>query len=134
MNEPTNDAFNAKFFSKACSTAADAMEQTQEVAQTWKSVSEVLEFAAKNFKEQWCEVEHDGNTLVNGLRSIKMTINSEVKGCTQALRDLDEFLSPGEGATRIKRMAELVELCERFQKVKESGALDAIVELLLKQQ
>lgn len=109
------------------------MEQTAEAVQTWKSVSEVFEFAAKHFKEEWCNVGADGDALVNRLRSIKMSVTSEVKGCTQALKDLDDFLNPPEGANRIKRMVELVDLCERFQKVKESGVLDQITELLLKQ-
>lgn len=124
------DAINSKLVAKAANSAADCVDRIEEMVSEFRSISEVLDYSVKHFRGEWDSINTDGVKLVNEVRSIRMSLKTETQEIVRTLKDIDDFMA-GDGILRMKRLAELVELCERFQKVQESGSFDKIMAMLL---
>jgi hypothetical protein len=61
-----------------------------------------------------------------------MTTTTEVSAMMKPLEDLRKFFLGADHETEVARLREFVDLCERLEKLKESGFLDTVADTMLK--
>jgi hypothetical protein len=61
-----------------------------------------------------------------------MSVVSETSAMTGPLREVRQFFLGSDYDAEIKRLREFVDLCERLNKLKESGFLDSVADTMLK--
>jgi hypothetical protein len=66
------------------------------------------------------------------IRQSRFAFVSEVHQMLTPLRELRAFLLDHQYETEIKRLREFCELCERLQKLKADGTLDAIADTIIR--
>jgi hypothetical protein len=70
--------------------------------------------------------------VINELRGLRMTTTSEVAAMLKPLEDLRRFFLGADHDKEITRLREFVDLCERLEKLKQSGFLDTVADTMLK--
>jgi hypothetical protein len=71
------------------------------------------------------------DALIN-LREKRFGIGSEIRNLLNNLRELRAFFLGPDHSAEVERLKEFVDLCERLQKLKESGFLDVVADTLIK--
>lgn len=85
------------------------------------AVGQVLE-NAKSMKKDF----------IDTLRGMRMTSTTEVAAMMKPLEDVRRFFLGDQHKEEVERLKEFIELCERLQKLKESGFLDSVADTMLK--
>jgi len=70
--------------------------------------------------------------VINELRGLRMTTATEVAAMLKPLEDIRKFFLGTEHDKEITRLREFVDLCERLEKLKQSGFLDTVADTMLK--
>jgi len=70
--------------------------------------------------------------MIDELRGLRMTTTTEVAAMLKPLEDLRKFFLGTEHDKEIARLREFVDLCERLEKLKQSGFLDTVADTMLK--
>jgi hypothetical protein len=65
------------------------------------------------------------------IRGKRMTMVTEAAQMTSALKEIRQFFLGSDYKEEIARLAEFVDLCERLQRLKESGFMDSIADTML---
>jgi len=78
------------------------------------------------------KLRKDSATFLTEIRQTKFAIVSEVNGMTGPLKELRQFFLGSDYKEQIERLKEFVDLCERLQKLKQAGMLDAVADTMLK--
>jgi hypothetical protein len=102
-------------FTKECTKANECLES--EFKSTGLMVSR-----AKEMKKE----------VIETFRAMRMTTTTEVSAMLKPLEDLRKFFLGAEHDKEIARLREFVDLCERLEKLKESGFLDTVADTMLK--
>jgi hypothetical protein len=76
--------------------------------------------------------QKDAGVHIQNIRSTRYTIVSEVNTMLNALKDVRQFFMGSDYKEQIDRLRGFVELCERLQKLKQSGFLDAVADTMIK--
>lgn len=76
--------------------------------------------------------KEDSRAHIDNIRSTRYTILSETNQMMNALKDVRQFFMGTDYKEQIDRLRGFVELCERLQKLKESGFLDAVADTMIK--
>jgi hypothetical protein len=66
------------------------------------------------------------------VRSQRMSIVSECSSVVNALKDVRQFFLGPDYEREQKRLAEFVDLCERMQRLKDSGFLDTVADTMIR--
>ena len=61
-----------------------------------------------------------------------MTTTTEVAAMLKPLEDVRQFFLGKDHEAEVARLREFVDLCERLQKLKQSGFLDTVADTMLK--
>ena len=78
------------------------------------------------------EFDRRVSSAMDTVRSKRMTIVSEASLATNALKDVRQFFMGKDYEQETKRLSEFVELCERLQKLKDSGFLDVVADTMIR--
>jgi len=78
------------------------------------------------------QFEADVGKHIQTIRSTRFTVVSETNTMMNALKDVRQFFMGTDYKEQIDRLRGFVELCERLQKLKESGFLDAVADTMIK--
>ena len=70
--------------------------------------------------------------IIEHLRGMRMATTTEVAAMLKPLEDLRKFFLGEDHDSEISRLREFVDLCERLQKLKETGFLDTVADTMLK--
>ena len=70
--------------------------------------------------------------MLEDIRQTRFSMVSEVNHMTKELKEVRQFFLGSDYKEEISRLREFVELCERLQKLKSSGMLDAIGDTMIK--
>ena len=69
---------------------------------------------------------------VKNIRTTRYTVVTETSTMMNALKDVRQFFLGSDYKEEIGRLTEFVSLCERLQKLKTSGFLDAVADTIIK--
>ena len=78
------------------------------------------------------EFDRRVTSAMDSIRSKRMSIVSEASLATNALKDVRQFFLGKDYEDEKNRLSEFVELCERLQKLKESGFLDVVADTMIR--
>jgi len=70
--------------------------------------------------------------FIDTLRSMRSVSNTEVSALMKPLEDVRRFFLSDAHTKEVEQLKEFIELCERLQKLKESGFLDTVADTMLK--
>jgi len=104
---------------------SDLIEKTQEASIT-------LREAAQSIGEHLETLKPMKKEVIEELRSLRMTVASEVATMLKPLEDLRKFFLGAEHAKEVARLQEFAALCERLEKLKTTGFLDKVADTMLK--
>lgn len=69
---------------------------------------------------------------LEGIRQTRFAVVTETSQMTGPLKEVRQFFLGSDYHEQIARLREFVELCERLQKLKESGFLDSVADTMLR--
>lgn len=78
------------------------------------------------------EFKAKSKILLDELRGTRFSAVSETTQMLSPLKELRQFFLGKDYDEEIKRLKEFVELCERLQKLKQDGTLDAVADTMVK--
>lgn len=117
---------------QAIKAGADRPEQLNDLAERTREAKAALLEAVKGVGNALDSFEPTSNEYLRSVRAFRMTAIAETASCRTALEDIRKFLIGPDHAKEIAALKEFVDLCERLQKLKESGFLDAVADTILK--
>jgi hypothetical protein len=68
---------------------------------------------------------------LNAIRGKRIAVVSEATQITNALKEVRQFFIGADYKTEMERLGEFVTLCERMQRLKDSGFLDRVADTML---
>lgn len=78
------------------------------------------------------ELSQVASSALMEIRSMRMPVVSEVSQMLPALKDVRAFFIGADYGAQMSRLKEFVDLCERLERLKKSGTLDAISDTIIK--
>ena len=93
---------------------------------------QALKAAVEGIGENMEKIKPMKKEMIESLRGMRMTTTTEVAAMIKPLEDLRKFFLGAEHDKEVARLREFVDLCERLQKLKESGFLDSVADTMLK--
>ena len=118
-NEAINEARNIKY-------------EMNTLIEDTKEAKEALREAVEGIGENMGKIKPLKKEMIENLRGMRMTTTMEVAAMLKPLEDLRKFFLGAEHDKEIARLREFVDLCERLEKLKESGFLDTVADTMLK--
>lgn len=70
--------------------------------------------------------------MLEELRSLRMTATHEIAQAIKPLEDVRQFFIGKSHEAEVSRLREFVELCERLERLKKDGFLDAVADTIIK--
>jgi hypothetical protein len=101
------------------------------IEQTKESVA-VLKTAVAGVGEQLEQIKPLKSEFINELRAMRMGATREAAEIIAPLQEIRQFFLGKQHDQEIARLREFVELCERLQKLKQDGFLDAVADTMIK--
>ena len=83
-------------------------------------------------EEAMADLDSASARYINSVRQSRVGIVTEVNAMMSSLRDVRQFFVGADHTAEITRLREFVDLCERIQKLKSDGTLDAVCETIIK--
>ena len=116
-------------FIKETGKAMTATENFTERAVEARAAMDILE---NQWKTSWLEFQTSTGERLLELRQYRLATETEMRLLMASLREVRAFFLDKSYETEIARLREFVDLCERLQKLKESGFLDQVADTMLK--
>lgn len=91
-----------------------------------------LRQAVGGAKDTMEELRSSSKVLLDEVRQTKYAVIAEVGAIVAPLKEVRQFFLGKDYESEISRLKEFVELCERLQKLKQSGFLDSVADTMLK--
>lgn len=91
-----------------------------------------LEVMSDTWKKSWFEFNRESEDRLRELRMTRMSFDTELRTLVAQLREVRQFFLDKDYNSEIGRLREFVEVCERLQRLKESGFLDSVADTMLK--
>lgn len=111
----------------------------ERVAEEFQVLTEELEKARNNLEMLYGQVsvmsENLSPILIKGAAMVRhsgMQVSIEVNNALASMKEIRKFFLEPDYEKEVKRLAEFVTLCERLQKLKEAGTLDALCDMTMK--
>lgn len=101
------------------------------LTQTEASV-EALRTAVHGIGRELEELKPIKKAMIEELRSLRMTAAQEIAQAMKPLEDVRQFFIGKDHAAEVGRLREFVELCERLERLKKDGFLDAVADTIIK--
>lgn len=117
---------------KAVSTAAKIPDTMGTLVEQTKEAKDALRVAIEGIGVNMEKLKPMKKEIIDELRGLRMTTASEVASMLKPLEDIRKFFMGSEHEKEIARLREFVDLCERLEKLKNSGFLDTVADTMLK--
>jgi hypothetical protein len=112
--------------------AAKLPKETRPQVQAAQDARAVIHELLKGIGGEMEEFRSDTKAYLHDIRTVRMSVVSETSAMTGPLREVRQFFLGSDYDAEIKRLREFVDLCERLNKLKESGFLDSVADTMLK--
>lgn len=91
-----------------------------------------LRDATRTAKDCMEETRSASKVLLDEIRQSKYAMLAETSALVAPLKELRQFFLGGDYKEQVTRLREFVDLCERLQKLKDSGFLDSVADTMLR--
>lgn len=128
---------NREAFTKALATesiheAASAPEKVNDIVHKAQEAVEVLRTTVAGIGFELENIRPMKKEILEELRSMRMMAATEVNLILSPMKDLRKFFLEKEHDSEMARLREFVDLCERLERLKANGFLDAVADTILK--
>lgn len=108
------------------------MTPEEEAVQQINDARKALQLTREMFKTDLARWQQEGSAILTDVRQWRMATDAELRKTLEGFNDVRKFFLSDDHPTQVQRLREFVELCERLQKLKESGFLDQVADTILK--
>lgn len=115
-----------------CKDAQERPKQISELASQTRSAREALFEAMEGISGALELFRPKSNEYVSELRSFRMAAVAELGGALRSFEEVRKFFLSDRHESEIVKLREFVDLCERLNRLKQSGFLDAVADTILK--
>ena len=100
--------------------------------QEYSKANECLESEFKSTGLMVSHAKEMKKEVIDTFRAMRMTTTTEVAAMVKPLEELRKFFLGEDHQKEVDRLREFVDLCERLEKLKQSGFLDTVADTMLK--
>ena len=105
---------------------------TESMVQRAQAACDAVEYMASHMQMNWTEYLDWVKKALEDSRMHKMAIESENRQILQGMKDIRQFLLDPKHEEEMKRLKDFLDTCDRLKKLKDSGFLDQVCDVLLK--
>ncbi len=109
-----------------------ATEQSERLVERTREAHQALEVLSNSYQREWIDFVKSGDEKLKELRLLRMAQETEVRRITSDLREVRNFFMDKNHEAQMQSLREFVDLCERLQKLKDSGFLDTVADTMLR--
>lgn len=107
-------------------------DNTIELALRVKQAREFISWSANHMRSSWLDWMAEAEKALKDITMLRMAMERETKTTIANGKDIRDFFNSTEYTKSAAQMKEMVELMERFSKLKTDGVIDAFSEFILK--
>jgi len=125
----------AALMSEARTTIKEAQgrpDQIGDLLHKTLAAKEALFTAMNDLGESVAGFKKISDTYASELHAFKSSVILDLGAARKEMADVRKFFLEKEHITEIERLKEFLDLCDRFKKLKDSGVLDVITDVILK--
>lgn len=127
-----NDVLNAELASEFVKRSTDAIHGIKALVDQAMDARAALDILCDYWKPEWVEFMKQSDERLKTIRMTRMAFEVETKILMASLKDVRAFFLDQNHDAEVARLREFVDLCERLQKLKQSGFLDTVADTLLR--
>lgn len=124
--------FDREIVDKSTKVFEKSVENAESFVERAKASQDAIEYMANHMRAAWVDTTDYLEKAIVELRQSKIALETEARGLLSALKDIRQFFFDEKHPEQIARLRDFVDLCERLQKLKESGFLDSVADTILK--
>lgn len=110
----------------------DVPKELRDLAMAAVNARKALDASIDDIGSSQSEFERVTKAAAQAVRMHRMTTVSECASMVNALKDVRQFFLGPDYERERQRLADFVELCERLQRLKDSGFLDTVADTMLR--
>lgn len=127
-----HDELSAAISERVISGTRSSLDSTNKLLNEALDARAALDVMSEKWKADWIDFIQSSNDRLKEFRAFRMALDSEMRQVLVAARDVRKFFMENEHQQEVERLKEFVDLCERMQKLRDSGFLDNIADTILK--
>lgn len=130
--DKSRDHLNAELAQATVKMSEDQVRREEELVQRVTDARNALDICSETTKQSWFDWKDQSTSILNDFRMWRMAMDSEIGKSMSSFADVRKFFLSEDHEKEVSRIREFVEICERLQKLKESGFLDQVADTILK--
>jgi hypothetical protein len=128
----SDEVFDAELASEMVKRTDKLNDTSIELAIRVKQAREFIAWSTAHLRTSWLDWMEGANQSLKDTTMFRMAMERETKTAIATCKDVKQFFCSPEYTDAAAKMKEMVELMERFSKLKESGVMDAFADFILK--
>jgi len=128
----SDEVFDAELGAEMAKRTDKLQDASIELALRVKQAREFIAWSANHMRGSWLDWMEAADKGMKDITMLRMALERESKTAISATKDVRQFFSSSEYLDASVKMREMVELMERFAKLKEAGVMDAFADFILK--
>ncbi len=115
-----------------CDEIAKMPKETRPMVLAAQDARKIIDELTDGIGGQMEKFRADVKLYLEDIRQTRFAVVTETSNMTGPLKEVRQFFLGQDYKDQIARLREFVELCERLQKLKESGFLDKVADTMLR--
>lgn len=129
---PNVEASDADLCRGLVKTAKKATKESNLLVEKAEDAAQALDEIASNVQTSWLDTAEALTEFIKEVRSKKIALQIETKSLLSSLTDVRNFFMADDHTSEVQRLTEFVSLCERLEKLKQSGFLDTVADTMIR--
>jgi len=128
----TDEQFNAELSTQMIKRSAKAIDVSSELMDKALDARAAMDVMCAQWKVGWLDFQDTCDSRLKELRMTRMALDTEMRQLMASCREVRAFFLDKDYEQERARLKEFVDVCERLQRLKESGFLDSVADTMLK--
>ena len=130
--EKPNDQLNHEIATEFVKRSEKAVDSTTQLMQRTMDARAAMDVLCETWKADWLDFQNTSDSRLKEMRMTRMAMDSEMRQIMAGCREIRNFFLDKDYSVERERLKEFVDICERLQRLKESGFLDAVSDTMLR--
>jgi hypothetical protein len=126
------DSTNAAMLDHHETDVKKKIKSTEELTERARELTATIDYLVTELKGPWVEFQEFVKGAIGTVREQRIAMGSETRLLMGSLKEVRQFFLEETYERERDRLQEFIDLCERLQRLKESGFLDTVADTLLK--
>lgn len=127
-----DDVFNAELSAEMAKRTDKLLDNNIELAVRVKQARDFLAWSVNHIRTSWLDWQSESDKALKDMTVLRMAFDRETKSIVACGKDVRDFFNSTEYAQSAAKMNEMLDMMERFQKLKADGTMDAFSDFILK--